>query len=331
VIIALVENEMLKMLRRKRFRVVLLILAAIAALAVFGRWKSEQRARLRSGAAVSGDWRARTQHRIVELRNRLRRPEIPDGPKRWMRAESARLQYSLDHGFDPEALNGPAFSRAFLAVSSYLLLPLLVTVFASDLVSSELTEGTIKLLLTRPARRWKILLAKVLALFSCVTLTVVLAGILSYAFAGIAFGWRGWGMPVLAGFRFRANAELDFSSVRQIPLWRDALRVYGLGWFSALAVSCLALFLSVCLRTAAAMGTMIAALVAGTILPRVASDWDFSRFIFVTNLPLPDYYSGSPPPLPGMSLAFSTGNLAAWAAAALVAAFAVFLRRDVLG
>jgi len=325
---ALVQNEMLKIVRRRRFRTVILILAALTALIVFARWKSQQREIAREGPR---DWSAETQHRIVEIENRLRRRDLPEDPRRWMRAEVKRLQYSLDHGFDPNALNGPTFSRHFISVSSYLLMPLLVILFASDLVSSESSEGTIKILLTRPARRWKILLAKAIALFSCVTATVALAALFSYVFGSLAFGFRGWGTPVLAGFRFDSAGEADFSQMRQIPLWLDAVRAYGLGWLAALCVSAIALFLSVVLRTAATMGAMLAALVAGTILPRVASDWDFARYIFVTNLPLPDYYSGAPPPLPGMDLGFSMLNLGLWAAIALAAAFAVFNRRDILG
>jgi ABC-2 type transport system permease protein len=324
--LALVENEMLKIFRRKRFRVVLLILFCLTALVVFAQWKTRQREATRQGPRV---WTAETQRRIVGLQNRLRDPGAPPSMRRWMGFEVKRLQYSLDHGFDPNALNGPAFCRNFINASSFLLVPLLVTLFASDLVSSELSEGTIKILVTRPVRRWKVLAAKTLALFSCVTLTLVACALFSYAVSGIAFGYRGWGAPILTGFRWNGGT-LDVSSVRELPLWHDALRVYGLGWFSALSVGCLALLLSVLFRsTAAAMGTMLAALVAGTILPRVAEGWDFSRYIFVTNLPLPDYYSGSPPPVEGMTLAFSAANLALWAFAALVTAFLVFTRRDI--
>ena len=73
-----------------------------------------------------------------------------------------------------------------------------------------------------------------------------------------------------------------------------------------------------------------AALIAGTILPRLASQWEAQKFLFVTNLPLPDYYSGSPPPIPGLTVDFGAAVLAAWAAAAVLAAFAVFVCRDVL-
>ena len=80
---------------------------------------------------------------------------------------------------------------------------------------------------------------------------------------------------------------------------------------------------------AAAMGTMMATLVGGTILSRVASDWDGAKWFFVTNLPLPDFYAGMPTPFEGMTLAFSVWVLLAWAAASLVAAFLLFTRRDV--
>jgi ABC-2 type transport system permease protein len=327
-IVALTGNEMLKIFRRKRFRVVVLILVCLTAMIAYGNWRSRRDAVLRHGPR---DWRAETQHRIVEMQNQLRSRQIPDSYRRWMTYETSRLQYSLDHGFDPNELTGPFFSRHFIVASSFLLLPLLVTLFASDLVSSEVSRGTIKILLTRPVRRWKVLAAKTLALFACVTLTVVLGGIVSYLFGGIAFGFRGWGAPMLTGFRSSAGG-LDVSAVRQIPLWRDALRLYGLGWFAALVVGAVSLLLSVVFRTtAAAMGTMLAVMIAGTILPRFATEWEFSKYLFPTNLPLPDYYAGTPPPIAGMTLGFSVENLAVWGIAALLAAFLLFTRRDVKG
>jgi ABC-2 type transport system permease protein len=326
VIAALTGNEMLKIFRRKRFRVVVLILVALTAMFAYGSWRSRRREEAAHGPR---DWHAETQRRIVEMQNRLRNRALPDSYRRWMTFETTRLQYSLDHGFDPNALTGPFFSRNFVVAASFLLLPLLVTLFASDLVSSELSEGTIKVLLTRPVRREKVLASKAVALFACVTLTVALAAAVSYLFGGTAFGFRGWGAPTLTGFR-PSPSGLDVSAVRQVPLWRDALRVYGLGWFAAVVVAAISLLLSVLFRTtAAAMGTMLALLVAGTILPRFASGWDFAKYLFPTNLPLPDYFSGTPPPIAGMTLAFSVENLALWGAAALVAAFVVFVRRDV--
>ncbi len=320
----LVENEILKIAKQRRFRVVVLILVALIGLLVFAQ--SRGRERYLGGK----DWRVSTQEKMANIQNWLREGRSPASWQRWGKFELGRLQYHLDRNIDPEAVSGPLFVRGFANASSYLLLPLLAIVFAADIVSAEFQQGTIKLLLTRPVGRARVLASKLAALLLAITLTVVLGGLVAYLFGGLAYGYAGWGAPVLTGFHM-SGETFDPSTVRSIVLWKDTILVYGLAWFAMLCVGAIALLTSVLLRsTAASMGTMVAALIAGTILPRLASSWESQKFLFVTNLPLPDYYSGSPPPIPGLTLGFSVAVLAAWALSALVAAFAVFLRRDVL-
>jgi ABC-2 type transport system permease protein len=319
----LVENEVLKLLKRRRFRVALLILIALNGLIVFAQVQSRDRRPRR-------DWRIEAQERIARMQNWERSGRLAQTQLRWVRYEIARMQYHLDRNLDPEAISGPMFARAFANASSYLLLPLLAILFAADIVSSEFAQGTIKLLLTRPVGRARVLSSKFAALAVAITLTVALGGIVAYAFGGLAFGYRGWDAPVLNGFRLSGDT-VDFAAVRALPLWQDAFLAFGLAWFAALAVGAIAFLTSVVLRsTAAAMGTMLAALIAGTILPRVAPTWEAQRYLFVTNLPLPDYYSGSPPPIVGMTLPFSVVVLALWAIGAAAVAYGVFLKRDVL-
>ena len=320
----LVENEVLKLLKRRRFRVVFLILVALIGLIVFAQVKTRER-------FLSGkDWHVRVQERVASMQNWLRSGRMPKTQERWTRFEIARLQYHVDRGVNPDAITGPLFVRLFANASSYLLLPLLALVFGSDIVSSEFSQGTIKILLTRPVSRGAVLASKLLALALAITLMVLAGGAVAYAFGGAAFGYRGWGAPVLTGFRLTGEA-FDVTTVRALVLWKETLLVFGLAWFAALSVGALALLTSVLLRsTAAAMGTMFAALIAGTILPRVAPSWEAQKYLFVTNLPLPDYYSGSPPPIPGITVGFSVSVLALWSAAAILVAFVVFVRRDVL-
>jgi ABC-2 type transport system permease protein len=320
----LVENEVLKLLKRRRFRLVLLILFALIGLIVFAQSRARER------FIGSKDWRIRTQERVAGMQNFLRSGRAPATAQRWTRFEMGRLQYHLDRNIDPDAISGPLFTRGFANVSSHLLFPLLALIFASDIVSSEFSQGTIKLLLTRPVGRSRVLFSKLSALVLAITLTVLAGGAVAYAIGGFAYGYRGWGAPILTGFR-AAGDVFDPSLVRAVTLWKDAVVVYGLAWFAALAVGALAFLTSVLLRsTAAAMGTMFAALIAGSILPFFASTWETQKYLFVTNLPLPDYYSGAPPPIPGVTVGFSVTVLAVWAAAALAVAFAVFARRDVL-
>ncbi len=323
-VLPLVENEVVKLFKRRRFRVAILILVALLGLIVFAQ------SRMRDRVFAGKDWRVRTQERVASMQNWLRSGRMPATSARWTRFEIARLQYHLDRNIDPDAISGPLFARGFANAASYLLLPLLALVFASDIVSSEFSQGTIKLLLTRPIGRARILLSKVVALGVAISLTVLFAGVIAYLLGGLAYGYRGWGAPVLTGFHVSGDV-LDPSSVRVLPLWEDAVLAYGLAWFTTLSVGALAFLTSVLLRsTAAAMGTMFAALIVGTILPRLASTWEAQKYLFVTNLPLADYYSGSPPPITGITLPFAVTVLAVWSAAALATAFVVFVRRDVL-
>ncbi len=319
----LVENEVLKLLKRRRFRVALLILIALNGLIVFAQTQSRDRRPRR-------DWRIDAQERVARMQNWERSRRLPQTQLRWVRFEIARVQYHLDRNVNPDAISGPLFARGFASASSYLLFPLLAILFAADIVSSEFAQGTIKLLLTRPVGRARVLSSKFAALAVAITLTVALGGVVAYLFGGLAFGYRGWGAPVLAGFRLAGDA-FDPLAVRTLPLWKDTLLAFGLAWFATLAVGAIAFLTSVVLRsTAAAMGTMLAALIAGTILPRVAPTWEAQRYLFVTNLPLPDYYSGSPAPIEGMTVPFSVVVLAVWAVAAALVAYGVFIRRDVL-
>jgi ABC-2 type transport system permease protein len=319
----LVENEILKIARQRRFRVVLLILVVLIGLIVFAQARGRER-------FLRKEWRVETQERMAQMQNMLRDGRMPPTWQRWSRFELGRLQYHLDRGIDPNAISGPLFVRGFANAASYLLLPLLAIVFASDIVSAEFAQGTIKLLLTRPVGRARVLASKLAALMLAITVTTLVGACVAYAFGGVAYGYRGWGAPILAGFRFSGD-RFDPAAVRSLALWKETILVFGLAWFAMLCVGAIAFLTSVLLRsTAAAMGTMLAALIAGTILPRLAPSWEAQKFLFVTNLPLPDYYSGSPPPIPGLTVGFGAGVLAAWALAALATAFAVFVRRDVL-
>jgi ABC-2 type transport system permease protein len=322
---ALVENEMLKIAKQRRFRVVVLILVALIGLIVYGSFRARERFHEK-------DWHVEAQERMAWLQGRIRDTRTPPTALRWFRFELARLQYHLDRNLDPDAISGPIFARAFANHASYLLLPLLAIVFASDIVSAEFAQGTIKLLLTRPVGRAWVLASKLAALLLAITLTVLLGGLVAYLFGGLAFGYRGWDAPILTGFRASgATGGLDPAGIRSLALWKDAVLAYGLAWFAALCVGAIALLTSVVLRsTAAAMGTMVAALIAGSIVPRLAPSWEAQKYLFVTDLPLPDYYSGSPPPIAGLTVGFAVAVLAAWAVAALAAAFWIFTRRDVL-
>jgi ABC-2 type transport system permease protein len=322
----LVHNESLKLVRRRRPQLVLVILVLFLAIATWAQHRQAENARVESNG---GDWRAQAESRIDALERGAQRRHVFAGFARFQRFEAARLRYHLERGIDPDRQTGPLFARGFATLAASLLLPLLITVLAADLVTSEVRGGTIKMLLTRPVARWKVLASKIVAAALFASLLVTLAGVLAWAIGGVAFGWAGWGAPVLTGFRSTVDGA-DMSGVRIAPLWIDALAAYGLAWLGALSVVSLAVTFSVLFRSSVgAMGTLMAIVVAGPLLGQLATDWRPARWLFPTNLPLTQFYSGSPPPVDGMTVGSAAAVLAVWSVVSLSLAFVVFERRDV--
>jgi ABC-2 type transport system permease protein len=322
--IPLIQNETLKLIRRRRFAIVVGILFVILTLISYAQYRQLQQSK-------NENWRAELQERIARTENRMRRGNVNDSWARSMRAEVRRLQFYLDRGINPEQTTAPLVVRTFANAAGFLLLPLLIGVLGSDIVSAENAEGTDKLLLTRPVRRWKILTAKLITLWAFASLTLLLGAAMSYAVTAPVIPAVGWDAPMFHGFQLGGDT-LKIETIRQLPLWKDALIAYGLEWYALLTVASIALMLSVLFKSSAgSIGTMLASLIGGTILTRVSPDWTAGKYLFVSALPLADYYTGQAPPYDGMSMTFCITLLGAWAVGALVVAYTRFVRRDVFG
>jgi ABC-2 type transport system permease protein len=320
----LIENETLKLLRRRRFLIVVAILFVIMTLVSYSQYRQLRQSR-------NENWRAELQERIARYENRLRRGRMNETWARSMRAEMRRLQFYLDRGINPESPTAPLVVRTFANAAGFLLLPLLISVLGADIVSAENAEGTDKLLLTRPVRRWKILLSKLLTLWMFATITLLTGGALAYLVTAPVLPAAGWDAPMFNGFQFGGDA-FRIEGVRELPLWKDALIAYGLEWYALLTVGSIALLLSVIFKSSAAsIGTMLASLIGGTILTRISPDWTAGKYLFVSALPLADYYTGQLPPYEGMSMSFCIGLLGAWALIAIAIAFVIYMRKDVFG
>lgn len=322
----LVQNEMMKLIAKKRLVVIALIIGVLVMLFTYAQYKETETQRKKLG---TDDWRTILQQQIVDTTNRLSSSRISDEWKKQLQISLQQKQYYLEHDINPTEPGAPTFMRIFLENAIDLFIPLMVMVIASDLVSSEHSLGTVKLLLTRPVKRWKILLSKYITLCLAISLIVAIAGFLSYIISGVVFGYTGWGAPILTGFNV-TDAGLNTSDVKLLSLWKFLLMDFGLVWFVAIVVGTLSFMLSVLIRsTAAGMGVMLAALISGAILSNMVSSWESAKYFFMVNLRLTDYMTGMAPPIEGMTLSFSMMILLVWWAAALFVSFLVFTRKDV--
>jgi ABC-2 type transport system permease protein len=326
-LVNLVYNEMLKMFRKKRILVIFLILLVLIPIFTYAQYETVQNTIKQLG---TNDWRAVLQQQIIDQQNRLASSRVPEEWKEMIRVNIQQQQYYLEHNINPAAPGAPTFVRKFVEEAVSLFLPLLVVVLAADLVSSEQSGGTIKLLLTRPVPRWKVLTSKYVALLLCISLTMVMTAVLSYLISGIIFGYSGWDLPVLTGFAEK-NGQLITDHVHLVPQWEYILMAYGLAWFACIAVGTISFMVSVLVRTtAASMGIMLSAVISGSLLTQLAPTWNAIKYFAFTHLNLTDFLSGRPSFIEGVTLPFSLTVLAIWSMAALVISYAVFTRKDML-
>jgi ABC-2 type transport system permease protein len=325
----LVLNEVTKMIRKRRFQVVLGILAVLLALFAYAENQTALKMQRQLGTA---DWRVQLQHQIVNQQNRLKSPLLSSAQKSLIQARLTEYKYYLDHDINPSAPGAPTFMRTFIDEGISLLIPLFVVVIASDIVSSEMSGGTIKLLLTRPVSRARILASKLVALVLLLALLMAIIAILSYLISGIFFGYRGFDLPVLIGFQTAENGTVDVSHVHMVAQWQYLFMSYGLAFFVCLCVGALSFMVSVLVRsTASSMGIMIAALIAGTLLTGLAGNWTPAKYLPVVHLKLSGYLMGNPPPFEGVTFPFSLSVLTVWAFLAVIVSFVVFSRKDMMG
>lgn len=322
---SLVYNEMEKIYRKRRFLVVFLILLVLVPLFVYAQFRQNQTVLERMGTT---DWRLMLQQQIIDNQNRLTGSRLPEEWATWLKIRNQQLQYYLDHNINPNVQGAPSFVRSFMENGITLFIPLMVMIISIDLVSGERSEGTMKLLLTRPVRRSKVLLAKYLAMVLSLSFIILLVALLSYLLSGLIFGYGGWDMPLLTGFQVEKES-LNTARVHLIPQWQYIFLAYGLGWFVSWAVATLSFMVSVLVRnTAAGMGIMISSLIAGNLLTNYAASWREAKYIFSVNLDLTSYLSGLMPPIEGMTPLFSIATLAVWAGMALLLSFIVFTKQD---
>lgn len=331
---SLIENEVIKMISKKRLLFVLAILVVLISVFAYGQNRTLERTKTqlshRMGITATEDWHKLANQQLIDMKNRLDSPSMDEKSKASLQVRMEQLQYNLSNNINPLEQSAAKFTTKFMEQAIFLFLPLLIIMLAADIVSGEASSGTIKLLLVRNVPRWKILLSKYLTLVILEVLVVFLAFVLSALISGFFFGFGGWQAPVATGFQVLAG-KLDSSGVFNVPQWQYALMVYSLAFFVAVVVGSISFMISILVKsTAASIGIIMSTLIAGNFITYFLSDWKITRYLFMVNLRLTDYLSGSVQPIDGMNLLFSITVLFGWALAATLVSFVYFTKQDIL-
>jgi ABC-2 type transport system permease protein len=333
-LVNIVKNEILKIFYKKRMHVITAILLIVIILFAYGEHytlsKAQERAAVQFEIENEEEWKNILELQLADLERRLDSAYIPDRGKASIRVRVEQIKFYIDYDVNPISSSVARFMGRLIEQSIFLFLPLLIILLAADMVSGEMTFGTIKLILTRPVKRWRIIMGKLLALSMLEMVVISMIALLSYLIASMVFSYSGFNEPVVTGFRVLEN-QLDTSAVRTIPQWQYLLMVYAIAYFVAFVIGSLSLMVSVMVQsTSASIGIMMSTLIGGSFLSLFISEWEITRYFFTTNLNLTSYLTGDFQIVEGLSMSFSILVLLGWSIGAIIIAFIFFTQKDIL-
>ncbi|EIT83901.1 putative protein yhcI [Fictibacillus macauensis ZFHKF-1] len=313
----LIINEWLKLFNRPRTYIFLAIpLLCIVVLGIMS--KMYEQSESQQGGK---EWRETIQAKIlIDKKELQKQKKEKEDPVFIEMTESSIKQneYALEHNISPFETTVWKFVKDTSYINS--LIGLFVLIIASESVSKEFSQGTIKMLLIRPYHRWKILLSKLVTviLFALSAFMVVL--VFSWLVGGLLYGFGGFGQPYVIE---------DHGQVATAIYSHYVLKSIGLEVIEFVFLILLTFMISTLFKSSAlAITTSICTLFIGNIGVILLSAKAWAKYIFIAHMGLTGYLDGSAP-FEGVTLSYSLIVLSLYSVLFLAIMFIFFQRRDV--
>ncbi|SDP36128.1 ABC-2 type transport system permease protein [Clostridium gasigenes] len=201
------------------------------------------------------------------------------------------------------------------------LIALFAIVMGGGIVANEFSGGTIKLLLIRPSKRWKILVSKYISVITYTFFMVLILLVVSFLIGGILFSFKGASAP------FLTNSNGQINEVNMIV---HIIQLCGLKCISLVMMVTLAFMISTVFRNSAmAIGIGVFLLTVGNGITMILSRFNWSKYILFSNTDLTQYSTGKPL-VEGMTIEFSIIVLIVYFVIFNVISYIGFTKRDIV-
>lgn len=314
----LILNENMKIYRRPRTWLLIAALFILMFIHAFSYHSSV------SEQQANANWQQELTERNEELREYMEKYKT-DMSKPDIDSINARImknEYYIEHDMAP----GEMTQWEYLTEVTEVLLfaGILTAIIASDIVASEFSGGTIKLLLIRPVSRTKILLAKYLSMLLFGGVMTVLLLAVGYLLGGVLFGFGGMDLPYI-------YVSPEDNAIHQMTTLDNVLFSVGLQLLGMLIIVTLAFMISAAMRSSAlAIAVSLVAMFVGTGIVGFFLEYGHSwvKYILFANMDLRMYLEG-PILVEGMTMGFSLTVIAVYFVVFHLLAWLFFTKRDV--
>ena len=263
------------------------------------------------------DWKVVVQGELTSVKEQLGNPMLSESEKERLEDKEKILDYRLANSVEPLDNN----SREKMIMDSAgigSIVVLLTVIVAAGIVASEFSQGTIKMLLSRPVKRWKILTSKYL--------TVILFGILLMLI--------GFVVSIICAFLFfqsGSGQELVWNGkeVVEASVWGNGLYMLLLSFGNVFVTATFAFMIGSVFRSSSlAIGLSLFIYFMGSTVVMILSQYEIVKYIVFTHMDLTIYQSDFRI-VEGMTMPFSLAVLAVYLVVFLVISYTTFIKRDI--
>ena len=307
-----VKNEWIKMWSQKNAWIMLgLVLALLAFVSGMNKYYGVDSDTKEARIEANENW-------LTHYNEMLNAEGMAEEDKQYYQDEIAMTEYRI-------AQDLPSYDATMISehmemsiTLTIVMISIFTVVIAAGIVSSEFGTGTIKMLLTRPVARWKILLSKLV--------TTILYGLTLLA-SGLIFAY------ILGIILFNTDPAVSLSIVNgqvmeetvKIPYLEMIL--YSAG--STLMTILFAFMIGTIFGSSTlAVSLSLFILLMGSTATMFIAQYDFAKYIWFAN-DLSFYAPGSMPLIKGLTFAFSLIVNIVYAIVFLAITFIYFMKRDI--
>ena len=262
-------------------------------------------------------WTESLEEELAEIEKELASPDLDEEEKVELEQRQIEAQENIAYNIESSK---PQIREAIIADAFGMMsiVTLLTIIVSSGIVSAEFSQGTIKMLLSRPVSRWKILTSKYLTVLLFCLLATAVTYISSVLGAYIFFPGA-----TESTFMFY-ETELATSAV-----WGKSLYMMFLAFINAAVISTLAFTLGTVFRsTSLAIGISIFLYFTGGMIVMFLSDYAIAKYILFAHSNLTQYETGYVM-LDDMTMPFSVVIVIVYSLVFLALSFLSFTKRDV--
>jgi len=264
-----------------------------------------------------------------------------------MKLDLQRDKYLYDNNIKPEdgsTFHAFSFIKTLFTVLGSIFIAVGVMVFTGDIVSGEFTPPTMKILLTQPVSRAKVLASKFIAVTGMAVFLILAVEILSFIIMGLIFGFGDPNYPIITGTIYKWDLAQSAYGGHPLVAVAGSSYIISTGQFVVRMFLLQTLFIITCVSVGFMLSSIVKSsmvsvsvsiviVVAFTILLQMPALKQLAHYVFTSYGTVGQILTGEGVMRynnPHVSTLFGIGTLIVTSIVSYLVSHIVFTRKDIL-